>query len=170
VHRGAAETWDESADLVTLSRTPVLVVCAGVKSILDVAATLERLETLNVGVIGYGTDSFPGFYLSDSGFALDWRVDSPREVAQVMSVRRELQLESALVVANPLPASEALDPELHDRVLESGLTAAARARTSPPSCSTTSTARRMARAWRPTSGSSCATPSSRLRSPSPTSR
>jgi pseudouridine-5'-phosphate glycosidase len=124
VHREARDTWDESADLTTLGVTPMTVVCAGVKSILDVAATLERLETLNVGVIGYGTDSFPGFYLSDSGFALDWRVDSAREVAEVMAARRALQLQSALVVANPLPADEGLDP---DRVLESGLAAAARA-------------------------------------------
>jgi pseudouridine-5'-phosphate glycosidase len=127
VHREARDTWDESADLTTLGVTPMTVVCAGVKSILDVAATLERLETLNVGVVGYGTDSFPGFYLSDSGFALDWRLDSAREIAELMAIRRALQLTSALVVANPLPADEALDPELHDRVLESGLAAAARA-------------------------------------------
>lgn len=127
VHREARDTWDESADLTTLGVTPMTVVCAGVKSILDVAATLERLETLNVGVVGYGTDSFPGFYLSDSGFALDWRLNSAREIAELMAIRRALQLTSALVVANPLPADEALDPELHDRVLESGLAAAARA-------------------------------------------
>jgi pseudouridylate synthase len=127
VHREARDTWDESADLTTLGITPMTVVCAGVKSILDVAATLERLETLNVGVVGYGTNTFPGFYLSDSTYALDWRVDSPREVAEVMAARRALRLQSALVVANPLPADEALDPELHERVLESGLAAAARA-------------------------------------------
>src|SRR4051812_40845426 len=126
VHREARDTWDESADLTTLGVTPVTVVCAGVKSILDVPATLERLETLNVGVVGYGTDSFPGFYLSDSGYALDWRVDSPLEVAQIMAPRRELRLASALIVGNPLPAEDALDPELHDRVLDSGLAAAAR--------------------------------------------
>jgi pseudouridylate synthase len=127
VHREARDTWDESADLTTLGVTPVTVVCAGVKSILDVGATLERLETLNVGVVGYGTDTFPGFYLSDSGYALDWRVESPRDVAEVMAIRRELRLTSALVVANPLPTEDALDPELHERVLESGLAAAARA-------------------------------------------
>jgi pseudouridine-5'-phosphate glycosidase len=126
VHREARDTWDESADLTTLGVTPMTVVCAGVKSILDVAATLERLETLNVGVVGYGTDTFPGFYLSTSGYPLDWRVDSPEQVAEVMAARRALQLQSALVVANPLPAGEALDPELHDRVLEGGLAAAAR--------------------------------------------
>jgi pseudouridine-5'-phosphate glycosidase len=82
VHRGARDTWDESADLTTLSTTPITVVCAGVKSILDVAATLERLETLNIPVLGYRTDRFPGFYLADSGFPLDWSVESPEEVAQ----------------------------------------------------------------------------------------
>ena len=126
VHREARDTWDESADLTTLGVTPVTVVCAGVKSILDVPATLERLETLNVGVVGYGTTSFPGFYLSDSGYALDWRVDSPLEVAQIMAARRALSLDAALIVGNPLPAEDALDPELHDRVLDSGLAAAAR--------------------------------------------
>ena len=87
VHRAARDTWDESADLVTLARTPITVVCAGVKSILDVAATLERLETLNVTVLGYGTDAFPGFYLTDSGLPGDWRVDRPSEVAAVMRAR-----------------------------------------------------------------------------------
>jgi pseudouridine-5'-phosphate glycosidase len=129
VHRGAAETWDESADLTTLSRTPVLVVCAGVKSILDVAATLERLETLNVGVLGYRTGRFPGFYLADSGHALDWRVDSPAEVADVLRARRELGTDAyGLVLANPIAAAEELDRDLHDRVLTSGLAAAGAAR------------------------------------------
>ena len=80
VHREAATTWDESADLVALSRTPVTVVCAGVKSILDVGATLERLETLGIAVLGFGTDRFPGFYLPDAGFDLDWRVDTEADV------------------------------------------------------------------------------------------
>ncbi len=124
VHRGAADTWDESADLTTLGRTPLAVVCAGVKSILDVAATLERLETLNVGIVGYGTDRFPGFYLTDSGHAVEFRVDSPEEVAAVLAARRALDLGAALVVANPLPPDRALDPGLHDRVLTGGLAAA----------------------------------------------
>lgn len=125
VHRGATQTWDESADLTTLSRTPVLVVCAGVKSILDVPATLERLETLNIGVLGYRTDRFPGFYLSDSGYGLDWRVDSPAEVADVLRARVELGTDSyGTVLANPIPAPDELDRELHDRVLASGLAAA----------------------------------------------
>ncbi|MCU1498123.1 MAG: psuG [Acidimicrobiales bacterium] len=127
VHRGARETWDESADLTTLGTTPIAVVSAGVKSILDVAATLERLETLNVAVLGYGTDRFPGFYLHDSGFGLDWRVDTPAEVAAVLAARRDLGIGSALLVANPLPVDRQLDPGLHDRVLHEGLAAAATA-------------------------------------------
>jgi pseudouridine-5'-phosphate glycosidase len=121
VHREAR--WDESADLTTLARTPVTVVCAGVKSILDVEATLERLETLNVTLLGFGTDRFPGFYLADSGFPVPWRVDTPEEVADVVHARGELEL-GAIVVANPL--DEPLDPGLHERVLREGLEAAAR--------------------------------------------
>jgi pseudouridylate synthase len=128
VHRGARESWDESADLDTLARTNVVVVCAGVKSILDVGATLERLETLNVTVLGYGTDRFAGFYLSDSGHPAPWRVDSPEEVAAAVLARAELGTDGgAVVVANPLPGGEQLDPALHDRVLASGLAAASRA-------------------------------------------
>jgi pseudouridylate synthase len=127
VHRRARETWDESADLETLARTGIVVVCAGVKSILDVGATLERLETLGVTVLGYGTDSFPGFYMSDSGHPVPWRVDSPAEVAAVITARARLGTEGrALVVANPLPAAEQLDPATHDRVLAAGFAAAER--------------------------------------------
>lgn len=122
VHRQAAQTFDESADLVTLARTPIVVVCAGVKSILDVAATLERLETLGIGVAGYRTRRFPGFFITDSGFEIDWRLDSPQEVASVLKAQRAQRLHHcALVVANPLPASEQLDPAVHDRVLAEGL-------------------------------------------------
>jgi len=122
VHREARDTWDESADLDALAGAPVTVVCAGVKSILDVGATLERLESRNVTVLGYRTRCFPGFYLTDSGFALDWCVDTPEEVAEVLDARARLGLAtSALVVANPLPADEQLDPELHDRVLAEAL-------------------------------------------------
>jgi pseudouridine-5'-phosphate glycosidase len=125
VHREARESWDESADLTTLAGTGVTVVCSGVKSILDVQATLERLETLNVSVLGYGTDRFPGFYLADSGFAVQWRVDTPEEVAAVMRAQAELGLgDRAIVVANPLPAGQQVDPELHDRVLAEALGAA----------------------------------------------
>jgi pseudouridine-5'-phosphate glycosidase len=123
VHRGYAETFDESADLGTLARVGVCVVCAGVKSILDLPATLERLETLNVTVLGYGTDTFPAFYLNDSGLPVPWRVDTPEEAAAVMRARLS---PGAVVVANPLPVGEQLDPELHDRVLRDGLEAAAR--------------------------------------------
>jgi pseudouridine-5'-phosphate glycosidase len=125
VHRGARDTWDESADLTTLSRTPALVVCSGVKSILDVGATLERLETLNVGVVGYRTDRFPGFYRADSGHGLDWRVDSPAAVADVLRARAELGTDVyGLVLANPIGSEHELDVELHDRVLSAGLRAA----------------------------------------------
>jgi pseudouridylate synthase len=127
VHREARESFDESADLTTLARTPILVVCAGVKSILDVGATLERLETLNVTVAGYRTGAFPGFYLSDSGHPAPWRVDSPAEAAALVLARDALGLASgAIVVANPLPPDEQVDPALHDRVLRAGLEAAAR--------------------------------------------
>ena len=126
VHRQARESWDESADIPTLARTRIAVVCAGVKSILDVGATLERLETLNVVVLGFRTDRFPGFYLADSGFPGPWRVETPEEVAAVMAAQEELGLaERAIVVANPLPPGEQVDPELHDRVLADALAAAA---------------------------------------------
>jgi len=125
VHRGARTTWDESADLQSLATTGVAVVCAGVKSILDVPATLERLETLGVPVLGYGTDAFPGFYLSDSGHRLDWRVDSPEEVAEVLASRRTLGTDDrGLVLANPLPPGDQVDPALHERLLRNGLRAA----------------------------------------------
>jgi pseudouridine-5'-phosphate glycosidase len=127
VHREARESWDESADLMTLAATPITVVCAGVKSILDVGATLERLETLNVTVLGYRTDRFPGFYLADSGFPVSWRVDSAGEAAAVVRARAALGGAGAIVVANPLPADEELDRGLHDRVLVAGMAAAARA-------------------------------------------
>jgi pseudouridylate synthase len=128
VHREAKDTWDESADLVALASLPITVVCAGVKSILDVAATLERLETLSVGVLGYGTDAFPGFYLRDSGHRVDWRVDSPQDVADVLAARRALGTDTrGLVVANPLPAEEQVDPALHERLLQAGLAAASAA-------------------------------------------
>jgi pseudouridylate synthase len=124
VHRGFAESPDESADLTVLSRTPVTVVSAGVKSVLDIPATLERLETLGVAVAGYRTARFPAFYLSDSGQELDWRLDSPEEVAAVMAARDLLGDESALLVANPLPPEKQLDPAVHDRALSGALAAA----------------------------------------------
>ncbi|MFJ2088656.1 pseudouridine-5'-phosphate glycosidase [Streptomyces sp. NPDC087901] len=124
VHRGWTETQDESADLRLLARTDITVVCAGVKSILDVPATLQRLETLGVGVLGYGTDRFPGFYLSSSGEPVDWTVRSPEEVAEVMGAQDALGgPAAALIVANPVPQAEQLDPVLHDRVLAEALDA-----------------------------------------------
>ena len=127
VHRGASETYDESGDLMTLATTPITVVSAGVKSILDVAATLERLESYNVTVVGYRTTRFPGFWLTDSGHALDTRVDGPDEVAEIMAAADALDRRSALLVANPLPADRQLDPPVHDRALASSLAAAAEA-------------------------------------------
>ncbi len=125
VHRGATETFDESADLPALARTPVTVVCAGVKSILDVGATLERLETLGVSVAGYRTDRFPGFLVADSGFPVTWTLDGPDEVVAAMKLRDELHIGAALVVANPLSADEELDPALHDQLLAEAVDAAA---------------------------------------------
>ncbi|MEV7996960.1 pseudouridine-5'-phosphate glycosidase [Streptomyces sp. NPDC086077] len=124
VHRQWTVTQDESADLGLLARTRITVVCAGVKSILDVPATLQRLETLGVAVAGYGTDRFPGFYLSDSGHPVDWMLDSPRQVADVMRAQDAVGgPESALIVANPVPEAEQLDPGLHARVLADALQA-----------------------------------------------
>jgi pseudouridine-5'-phosphate glycosidase len=131
VHRGWHETWDESADLAALSRTGITVVCAGVKSILDIPATLQRLETLNVTVVGYRTSTFPGFYRRSSGLPLDWSVNSPAEVAAIMASQDSLSISSsALIVANPLPEEAELDADLHDRVLEDALAAASRERVS----------------------------------------
>ena len=122
VHREARESWDESADLTTLAATPMTVVCAGVKSILDVPATLERLESLSVPVVGFGTRSFPGFYLTDSGHPLDWSVESVAQIADLLVARRDLGLDSrAIIIANPLPVDEQISKELHDRVLAEGL-------------------------------------------------
>ncbi|GAA2486933.1 pseudouridine-5'-phosphate glycosidase [Actinocorallia cavernae] len=126
VHREWTVTQDESADPGLLARTGITVVCAGVKSILDVPATLQRLETLGVAVAGYGTDRFPGFYLSDSGHPVDWTLNAPEEVAEVMRAQDALGVaESALIVANPVPEAEQLDPELHARVLDEALAACA---------------------------------------------
>jgi pseudouridylate synthase len=122
VHRDASITYDESADLTTLARTPIVVVCAGVKSILDVGATLERLETLGVTVAGYRTRRFPGFFVTDGGFDLEWSLDSPDEVAAAMAARSAHGVTGgAILLANPLPPEEQLDPELHDRTLAAGL-------------------------------------------------
>ncbi len=124
VHRGAAETFDESADLTVLAQTPITVVSAGVKSVLDIGATLERLETLSVPVVGYGTRMFPAFWLRESGFELDWAVGRADEVADIMAARDELGASSGLIVANPIPADQQWDPAEHDRVLTEAFAAA----------------------------------------------
>ncbi len=120
VHRDARQSFDESADLVALSRTPVLVVASGVKSILDIGATLERLDTLGVPVVGFGTDRFPGFYLRDGGFDLEWRLDSADAVATAFGHHRALS-SGGFLLANPVAADAELDRQLHDEALESAL-------------------------------------------------
>jgi pseudouridine-5'-phosphate glycosidase len=120
VHRDASSTFDESADLMALARTPVLVVASGVKSILDIGATLERLDTLGVPVIGFGTRQFPGFYLRDSGHAIDWSVASAGEAAAAFLRHREFS-STGLLIANPVAADRELDRRMHDEALESAL-------------------------------------------------
>lgn len=121
VHRGASETFDESADLTVLGEVPITVVSAGVKSILDIPATLERLETLGVIVLGFRTKDFPSFWLTSSGHELDWRAEDAFAVAAVMHSRDALGLRSGIVVANPLPPQKQLDPALHDEALAQAL-------------------------------------------------
>ncbi len=125
VHRGANETFDESADLTAPSQLDITIVCAGVKSILDVSATLERLETLAIGVVGYKTKNFPGFYLTDSGFTIEHQVDSAEEIAQIIASRVALKTNNGLVVANPVVKE--MDRARHDAILKSGLTGAEKA-------------------------------------------
>jgi pseudouridine-5'-phosphate glycosidase len=123
VHRGANETFDESADLGALGKLDIAIVCAGVKSILDVGATLERLESLSIGLVGYQTNAFPGFYLTDSGFTVEHRVDSAEQIAAVIKARRELKTDStSLIIANPV--KEEMDRGRHDAILASGLASA----------------------------------------------
>ena len=117
VHRDASTTFDESADLTALSRTPVLVVASGVKSILDIGATLERLDSLGVPVVGYRTERFPGFYLTDSGFALEWSVDGPDAAAAAFLAHREFS-GSGMLLANAVAPDRQLDPAVHQRALD----------------------------------------------------
>jgi pseudouridine-5'-phosphate glycosidase len=124
VHRGAAESFDESADLSSLALSGVTVVSAGVKSVLDIPATLERLETLSVPVVGYRTTDFPSFWLSASGHTLDWSVDDAAEIARVMRGQDELGHGQGIVVANPIPTELQWDPAEHDRVLQTAFAAA----------------------------------------------
>ena len=120
VHRGAQDSFDESADLTALSQLDMTVVCAGVKSILDVHATLERLETLAIGLVGYRTNRFPGFYLTDSGFELEHRVENAKEIAAIIKARTSIGTQfKSLVVANPV--HKEMNRELHDQILASGL-------------------------------------------------
>lgn len=127
VHRDAQQTFDESADLGTLAALPMIVVSAGVKSILDIPLTLERLETLNLAVVGYRTTDYPGFYIADSGHDLDYSVDSPGDIADIAVLRDELGIASTILVANPVAVDRQLDPALHDDVLARALAAAAEA-------------------------------------------
>ena len=120
VHRGADESFDESADLTALSKLDMTVVCAGVKSILDVGATLERLETLAIGLVGYKTTAFPGFYLTDSGFTIEHRVDSAADIAAVIKARASVGTNgAALLVANPVVKE--MNRAKHDQILATGL-------------------------------------------------
>ncbi|WP_406193757.1 pseudouridine-5'-phosphate glycosidase [Kitasatospora sp. NBC_01560] len=117
VHFGASESFDESADLTTLAVTPVTVISAGVKSILDIRATLERFETLNIPVIGYRTNQYPGFYVTDSGHRIGYRVDSPEEAARVIAARDGLALGQAVLIANPVDPAKQLPPQELDELL-----------------------------------------------------
>jgi pseudouridine-5'-phosphate glycosidase len=120
VHLGAAETYDESADLAALARTPVLVVASGAKSILDIAATLERLDTLGVPVVGYRTTQFPGFYVRDSGMRIAWSLETPEQAADAFAAHRELG-RGGMLLANPIPEVAEMDASLHASALADGL-------------------------------------------------
>ncbi len=127
VHRGYTTSFDESADLSTLANTPITVIAAGVKSVLDIPATLERLETLSVPVVGWQTREFPAFWLNKSGYQLDWSVDSAEAVAQLMKAQDELGGQQGIVIANPIPVAKQWDPTEHDRILEIAFRAAEQA-------------------------------------------
>lgn len=126
VHRGAASTFDESADIPTLATHPVAVVCAGVKSVLDVGATLERMESHSVPVVGWRTDRFPRFWLTSSSHELDWRVESADEIAAILREQDASGANAGLVVANPLPEDRQWDPSEHDAVVAQALAEAER--------------------------------------------
>ena len=121
VHRGVTETMDISADLDELARTDVAVVCAGVKSVLDIGRTLEYLETKGVPVVGYRTDSVPAFYTPSSGFAVDYRVETVAEIAAAMNAKRAMGLSGGMVVANPIPAAHALDDDEINVVIDAAI-------------------------------------------------
>ena len=121
VHRGAETTMDISADLEELAETPVMVICAGAKAILDLGLTLEYLETKGVTVIGYGTDELPAFYTRKSGLGVDYRLDTPRELAEAFHVKRELGLRGGLLVTNPIPEQYSMDKATVDRAIDTAL-------------------------------------------------
>ena len=121
VHRGAEVTMDISADLEELARTPVMVVCAGAKAILDLGLTLEYLETRGVPVLGFGTDELPAFYTRESGLGVDYRVDTPEELAAVFRAGRELGYPGGMLVGNPIPAEYAMDKSVIDAAIETAL-------------------------------------------------
>lgn len=121
VHRGAETTMDVSADLEELAETPVMVICAGAKSILDLGLTLEYLETKGVTVIGYGVDELPAFYTRRSGFGVDYRLDTPEELAAAFHVKRALGLRGGMLVANPIPEEYGMDKEEIDAAIEAAL-------------------------------------------------
>ena len=121
VHRGAETTMDISADLEELAHTPVMVVCAGAKSILDLGLTLEYLETHGVPVLGYGTKELPAFYTRKSGFEVDYRVDSPEELASIFHASRELGLEGGMLVTNPIPEEYSMDHEVISRAIDEAI-------------------------------------------------
>ncbi len=121
VHRGAETTMDISADLEELASTPVMVVCAGAKSILDLGLTLEYLETKGVPVIGYGTDELPAFYTRRSGFGVDYRVDNPQELAAMFKAQQELGMKGGMLVTNPIPEQYAMDKEVIDAAIDQAI-------------------------------------------------
>lgn len=124
VHHGASVTFDESADIYSLAHTPIVMVSSGAKAILDIAATLERFESLSIPVVGYRTDRYPGFYVVDSGYDLTARVDEPSQVATMVEVQRSLGINSAVLVGNPVPVDEQLDPAELEAVLKKAWAAA----------------------------------------------
>ena len=125
VHRGAETTMDISADLEELAHTPVMVICAGAKSILDLGLTLEYLETKGVPVIGYGTEELPAFYTRRSGFSVDYRLDSPEELARAFHVKRALGLEGGMLVTNPIPEEYSMDPDIINAAIDEAIAEAA---------------------------------------------
>lgn len=118
VHHGAETNFDESADLLALAQNPIVLVSSGAKAVLDIHATLERFESLSVPIVGYRTNAYPGFYVAESGYTVQHRVESPEDVATIYHAQRQLELATAVLVGNPVPVDEQLDPTLLDGVVE----------------------------------------------------